>query len=99
MFNEADTCRKYVVPKLQASGWESEPHSIAEQRYFTDVRIVVHGNTARRHQGKRADYLLRFSRDTLQAEVDALKRLQAETAQELEALLPAILDRAFRGEL
>jgi hypothetical protein len=25
--------------------------------------------------------------------------LQAETAQELDALLPAILDRAFKGEL
>jgi type I restriction enzyme S subunit len=37
--------------------------------------------------------------DALQAEVDALKRLQAETAGELDALLPAILDRAFKGEL
>jgi type I restriction enzyme S subunit len=37
--------------------------------------------------------------DTLQAEVDALKRLQAKTAAELDALLPAILDRAFKGEL
>jgi type I restriction enzyme, S subunit len=37
--------------------------------------------------------------DKLQNEVDSLKRLQAETASELDALLPAILDRAFRGEL
>ena len=37
--------------------------------------------------------------DALQAEVDALKRLQAETGAELNALLPAILDRAFKGEL
>lgn len=37
--------------------------------------------------------------DILQAEVDRLKRLQAETAAELDALLPAILDRAFKGEL
>jgi type I restriction enzyme S subunit len=35
----------------------------------------------------------------LQAEVDALERLQAETAVELDALLPAILDRAFKGKL
>ena len=34
-----------------------------------------------------------------QAEVDKLMRLQAETAAELDALLPAILDRAFKGEL
>lgn len=37
--------------------------------------------------------------DALQAEVDALKRLQADSADELDALLPAILDRAFKGEL
>lgn len=37
--------------------------------------------------------------DALQAEVDGLKRLQTETAAELDALLPAILDRAFKGEL
>ncbi|HVM47123.1 MAG TPA: restriction endonuclease subunit S [Candidatus Acidoferrum sp.] len=37
--------------------------------------------------------------DALQAEVDALKRLQTETAVEINALLPAILDRAFKGEL
>ena len=37
--------------------------------------------------------------DALQAEVDALKRLQAETAAELDALLPAILDKTFKGEL
>ena len=37
--------------------------------------------------------------DALQAEVDALKRLQAETALELTALLPSVLDRAFNGEL
>jgi type I restriction enzyme, S subunit len=37
--------------------------------------------------------------DTVQMEVDALKRLQTETAAELDAMLPAILDRAFKGEL
>jgi type I restriction enzyme S subunit len=37
--------------------------------------------------------------DALQAEVDALKKLQTETATELDALLPSILDRAFKGEL
>jgi hypothetical protein len=30
---------------------------------------------------------------------NALKRLQAETTAELDALLPAILDRAFTGQL
>ena len=35
----------------------------------------------------------------VQSEVDALRNLQADTAVELDALLPAILDRAFKGEL
>ena len=37
--------------------------------------------------------------NALQAELDSLSHLQAEAASELEALLPAILDRAFKGEL
>jgi type I restriction enzyme, S subunit len=37
--------------------------------------------------------------DELQAKADAVKRLQAETSAELEALLPSVLDRAFKGEL
>jgi len=35
----------------------------------------------------------------VKAKVDALKARQAETAAELDALLPAVLDRAFKGEL
>jgi type I restriction enzyme S subunit len=37
--------------------------------------------------------------DALQADVHAIKALQSETAAELDALLPAILDKAFKGEL
>jgi len=37
--------------------------------------------------------------DALQSEVDAAKRLQAETAAELDALLPTIPDRSFKGEI
>lgn len=35
--------------------------------------------------------------DALQSETGNLKRLQAETVAELDALLPSILDRAFKG--
>ncbi len=69
--NEADTCRKHVVPKLQAAGWENEPHSLTEQKSFTDGRILVVGNKARRQAQKRADYLLRFTRDFPIAVVEA----------------------------
>ena len=37
--------------------------------------------------------------DALQAEIDQLKKLQAETDAELDALLPSILDGAFKGDL
>jgi len=37
--------------------------------------------------------------DALQAKVDALRRLQADTGAELNALLSAMLDRTFKGEL
>jgi hypothetical protein len=37
--------------------------------------------------------------EVLFAEVDGLRRLQIETAAELDALLPAIVDRAFKGDL
>jgi rhamnogalacturonyl hydrolase YesR len=37
--------------------------------------------------------------NVLQARVDALKREQAQTQAELDALLPVVLDKAFRREL
>jgi type I restriction enzyme S subunit len=37
--------------------------------------------------------------DGMQAKVDRLKALQAQTRAELDALLPSILDRVFKGEL
>jgi hypothetical protein len=37
--------------------------------------------------------------DDLQDKVDALKGLQAQAGTELDALLPAVLDKAFKGNL
>ena len=37
--------------------------------------------------------------DGLQARVSALRAARAETEKELYALLPSILDKAFKGEL
>ena len=66
---EADTCRKYVLPKLYASGWTDD--HINEQRTFTDGRIVVAGNRAIRRKQKRVDYLLRYRPDFAIAIVEA----------------------------
>lgn len=68
---EADTCRQFVVPKLQAAGWDTEPHSIAEQRSFTNGRIVVSGTKATRLEKKKADYLLRYTPELTIAVVEA----------------------------
>ena len=37
--------------------------------------------------------------DALQAKLEGVKTLQTETATELDAMLPAILDKAFKGDL
>ncbi len=71
MLTEADTCRKYVLPKLTEAGWDNEPHSFTEQKTFTDGRIVVTGATVRRRSQKRADYLLQYTRDFLIGVVEA----------------------------
>jgi type I restriction enzyme, R subunit len=69
--SEADTCRKFVVPKLLAGGWDTDPHSIAEQRSITDGRIVPVGKGFIRKPPKRVDYLLRYTRDFALAVVEA----------------------------
>src|SRR6202049_1488820 len=66
---EADTCRRYVLPKLYAAGWEDE--QISEQKSFTDGRIVVAGSKVKRRPQKRLDYLLRYRRDFPIAVVEA----------------------------
>jgi type I restriction enzyme, R subunit len=66
---EADTCRRYVLPKLYAAGWTDE--QISEQKTFTDGRIVLAGNKAKRRPQKRADYLLRYRKDLAVAVVEA----------------------------
>ena len=66
---EADTCRRYVVPKLYAAGWVDD--QISEQKSFTDGRIVVAGSKVKRRPQKRLDYLLRYRRDFPIAVVEA----------------------------
>lgn len=69
--NEADTCRVYVTPKIREAGWEDQPHSIKEQKTFTAGRVQFQGSTYRRGEQKRADYVLRYTRDFPIAVVEA----------------------------
>lgn len=70
MANEADTCRRYVLPRLQQAGWADD--QINEQRTITNGRIVMVGKThVHRLDQKRADYILRYRPDLMIAVVEA----------------------------
>jgi hypothetical protein len=80
MPTEADTCRRLVVPKLQAASWDNEPYSIAEQRTITDGRIVPVGKGFVRRPPKPPD---RLAASILEKE----KRI-AEIMTNIRTLLP-----------
>lgn len=69
MITEADTCRKYVLPKLRDAQWTDE--QISEQKTFTDGKVLLIGDRVRRRKQKRADYLLRYNRDNMIAVIEA----------------------------
>lgn len=69
MITEADTCRKYVLPKLYSADWDDD--QIREQTTFTDGRIVILGDKCIIKKQKRADYLLYFKRDFPIAVIEA----------------------------
>jgi type I restriction enzyme R subunit len=69
MITEADTCRKYVIPRLYSSGWNDD--QISEQKTFTDGRIIVTGEKYIRKKQKRSDFLLKYRRDFSIAVVEA----------------------------
>lgn len=90
MNTEADTCRKYVVPKLLTLGWDSDPHSIAEQRTITDGRVIPVGKEGFiRRSPKRVDYLLRYTRDFPLAVVEAKASYKTATDAVQQARLYA----------
>jgi len=68
---EADTCRKYILPKLYAGGWTDD--QISEQRTITDGRLILVEGAAipPRKKSKRADYLLNYRRGFPIAVVEA----------------------------
>lgn len=47
MITEADTCSKYVLPRLDAAGWNQAPHDVIAQRTCIDGRIQVVGEMER----------------------------------------------------
>jgi len=105
--NEADTCRKFVVPKLQAAGWDNDPRSIAEQRTITDGRVIPVGKGFVRKPPKRVDYLLRYTRDfplavveakaSYKSAADAVQQAEGDVAERIEHEFFPGSDRRPRG--
>ncbi len=67
--SEADTCRTYILPKLQAAQWDDD--SIREQYVLTPGRIVPIGGQHTRKTGLRPDYVLFIRRNIPIAVVEA----------------------------
>lgn len=68
--SEADTCRKYVVPKLYKAGWDDD--HIAEQLPITDGRVIPLGKKKfRRKEQLRPDYVLYLQNNYAIAVVEA----------------------------
>lgn len=70
---EAQTRRDLIDPALRAAGWDTPPHSVTPEETITHGRIIPLGKKARRQDGLRADYVLRYNRDFKIAVVEAKK--------------------------
>jgi type I restriction enzyme, S subunit len=81
----------------------SQEHLVSRKTGLADAQVNISQGILRAtpitypplpEQRRIVDYL-----DNLQAKVDAVKKMQEETAKELNSLIPSILSRAFAGEL
>lgn len=68
---ETDIRSKYITPAIvETAGWDLQTQ-ILEERYFTNGRVVVRGQTARRGVAKKADYILFYKPNIPIAVVEA----------------------------
>jgi len=58
-YNEADTRAKIIDPKIKQSGWTED--FISREYYFTDGKIFLVGDEAKRKEPKKADYILYYN--------------------------------------
>ncbi|MEW6516820.1 MAG: EcoAI/FtnUII family type I restriction enzme subunit R [candidate division FCPU426 bacterium] len=94
---EADIRTKFITPAiLGARGDKWDQTQIAEERYFTKGRVIVHGKTVKRGEAKKADYLLFYKPNIPLAVIEAKDNNQAIGAGMPQALEYAeILDVPF----
>lgn len=83
--SEQDICTKYILPALVRAGWDITKQ-VREQVYFTDGRIYVKGNQAKRGKGKKADYILYYKPNIAIAVIEAKKNIYPVGAGMQQAL-------------
>ena len=94
-----------ILPEFFVAVWNSSTiRSVIEEKAKTTSGIwkINQGHILSTHipvPPLLEQHLIVAELQALQTEMDAIRTLQSKTAEELDALLPAILDRAFKGEL
>ena len=56
---ERDICTKFITPAVERAGWDVVTQ-IREEVFFTNGRIIVHGNLVTLGKRKYADYILYY---------------------------------------
>jgi type I restriction enzyme S subunit len=86
---QSDTARKFIERKAKGT---SPTMKKITQGIVMEIPFPSSLSLSRQHQ-------IVADLDALQAKMDELKSLQVGTADELDALLPSVLSKAFTGEL
>ena len=68
--SERDTITKYILPAIEASGWDMQSQ-IREEVTFTAGRIFVKGRQTKRGEKKRADIILYYKPNIPVAVIEA----------------------------
>ncbi|HEV7031736.1 TPA: restriction endonuclease subunit R [Streptococcus pneumoniae] len=76
--SEEDIKANFITPAIVSKGWKNGEH-IAYEEYFTDGRIEVRGDKARRKEGKKSDYSLYYQ---FELELQLLRQRIINTAFE-----------------
>ncbi len=84
--SEKDTCRDYVVPRLEAAGWFPDgEHRFVEQVPISPGKVVRVGNKHRRATPLKADYVLEYQPGVPVAAVEAKRAYKFPAAGMQEA--------------
>lgn len=95
LMTEEDIKANYITPAILSKGWKNGS-DILYEKFFTDGRIEVHGERAKRNKQKYTDYLLYYKKDFPIAVVEAKDNKKSVGAGIQQAISYAeILDVPF----